>query len=72
MKKIEKKFEKSSNTFQKTLDGAKKSSFPPPKRFQKRAEKKGKKTKRSERGPKKSAQNSPATFQSTQNGANES
>ena len=44
---------------------------PPPKRFQKRAEKKGKK-KRSERGPKKSAQNSPATFQSTQNGANES
>jgi len=36
------------------------------------AEKKGKKTKRSERGPKKSAQNSPATFQSTQNGANES
>ena len=46
--------------------------IPPPKRFQKRAEKKGKKTKRSERGPKKSAQNSPATFQSTQNGANES
>ena len=45
---------------------------PPPKHFQKRAEKKGKKTKRSERGPKKSAQNSPATFQSTQNGANES
>ena len=71
MKKIEKKFEKSSNTFQQTLDGAKKSSSPP-KRFQKRAEKKGKKTKRSERGPKKSAQNSPATFQSTQNGANES
>ena len=45
---------------------------PTPKRFQNRAEKKGKKTKRSERGPKKSAQNSPATFQSTQNGANES
>jgi len=46
---------------------------PPPKRFQKLAEKKGKrKTKRSERGPTKSAQKSPATFQSTQNGANES
>ena len=45
---------------------------PSPKRFQKHAEKKGKKTKRIERGPKKSAQNSPATFQSTQNGANES
>ena len=70
MKKIEKKFEKSSNTFQKTLDGAKKKFIHPPKRFQKHAEKKGKK--RSERGPKKSAQNSPATFQSTQNGANES
>ena len=45
---------------------------PSPNRFQKRAEKKGKKTKRSERGPKKSAQNSPATLQITQNGANES
>ena len=45
---------------------------PPPKRFQKRAEKKGKQTKRSESGPKKSAQNCPSTFQSTQNGANES
>ena len=42
---------------------------PPPKCFKKYAEKKGKK---SEREPKKSAQNSPATFQSTQNGANES
>ena len=61
MKKIEKKFEKSSNTFQKTLDVAKKSSSPP-KHFQKRAEKKGKKTKRIERRPKKSAQKSPVTF----------
>ena len=49
-----------------------KKSSSAPKHFQKCAEKKGKKTKRSERGPKKSAQNSPATFQSTQNGANES
>ena len=45
MKKIEKKFEKSSNTFQKTLDVAKK-KFIPPKHFQKRAEKKGKKNKK--------------------------
>ena len=49
-----------------------KKSSSPQKHFQKRAEKKGKKTKRSERGSKKSAQNSPATFKSTQNGANES
>ena len=68
MKKIEKKFEKSSNTFQKTLDDAKKSSSAP-KHFQKCAEKKGKKTKRIERRPKKSAQKSPVT---TQNGDNES
>ena len=60
MKKIEKKFEKSSNTFQKTLDVAKKSSSPP-KHFQKRAEKKGKK-KELKGGPKKSAQKSPVTF----------
>ena len=44
---------------------------PPPKCFQKRAEKKGKK-KRIERRPKKSAQKSPVTFLSTQNGDNES
>ena len=54
MKKIEKKFEKSSNTFQKTLDVAKKSSSPPPKHFQKRAEKKGKKKQKELKGgPKK-------------------
>ena len=46
---------------------------PPPQTFSKSMLKRRvKKTKRSERGPKKSAQNSPATFQSTQNGANES
>ena len=45
MKKIEKKFEESSNTFQKTLDVAKKSSSPP-KHSQQRAEKKGKKNKK--------------------------
>ena len=61
MKKIEKKFEKSSNTFQKTLDMPKKNSSPP-KHFQKCAEKKGKKTKRIERRPKKSAQKSPVTL----------
>ena len=49
MKKIEKKFEKSSNTFQKTLDVAKKSSSPP-KHFQKRAEKKGKKKQKELKG----------------------
>ena len=61
MKKIEKKFEESSNTFQKTLDVAKKSSSPP-KHFQKRADKKGKKRKELKGGPKKSAQKSPVTF----------
>ena len=49
-----------------------KKSSSPPKHFQKRAEKKGKKNKKKWKGAKKSAQNSPATFQSTQNGANES
>ena len=72
MKKIEKKFEKSSNTFQKTLDVAKK-KFIPPKHFQKRVEKKGKKKQKELKGgPKKSAQKSPVTFLSTQNGDNES
>ena len=52
MKKIEKKFEKSSNTFQKTLDVAKKSSSPP-KHFQKRAEKKGKKKQKELKGAQK-------------------
>ena len=39
-----------------------KKSSSPPKHFQKRAEKKGKKTKELKGGPQKSAQKSPVTF----------
>ena len=62
MKKIEKKFEKVQTLFKKTLDVAKK-KFIPPKHFQKRVEKKGKKKQKELKGgPKKSAQKSPVTF----------
>ena len=60
MKKIEKKFEKSSNTEDNRCCQKKSSSAP--KHFQKCAEKKGKKTKRIERRPPKSAQKSPVTL----------
>ena len=53
MKKIEKKFEKSSNTFQKTLDVAKKKVHPPRNIFKSVLKRRVKKQKGLKGGPKK-------------------